>query len=131
MGRSWYWMKCSELAYLQTADWAGTLRSKKYLTVDALTAQCEFIYGKGQVPKCDAFNSRHGGASPVNGSQILFLDYSDDPWHTASVTKELSPQLPFIFTTCDGCGHCGSGVPAKTKAKLALQKEKYLKQWLN
>ena len=28
-----------------------------------------------------------------------------------SVRRALGRGLPFCMTTCDGCGHCGAGVP--------------------
>jgi pimeloyl-ACP methyl ester carboxylesterase len=131
MGRSWYWMKCSELAYLQTGGWEEPLRSKSFLTVDKLVQQCSYIYGKGMVPATAAFNARHGGNSPTAASRIFFLAYSDDPWHPACVNQTLSKELPFEFTTCDGCGHCGAGVPSATLTKLEALKESHLAGWLS
>jgi len=29
------------------------------------------------------------------------------------VASETAPDLPYCMTTCDGCGHCGAGVPAR------------------
>ena len=31
--------------------------------------------------------------------------------HMPSVRRALGRGLPFCMTTCDGCGHCGAGVP--------------------
>ena len=51
----------------------------------------------------------------VGATKILFVDYSDDPWQTASVLvagKEWPKNdLHFCYEKCDGCGHCGAGVP--------------------
>ena len=48
-------------------------------------------------------------------SNIFYLDFSDDPWAEASVKKAGGEALPFCFTKCDGCGHCGAGVPASKR----------------
>ena len=61
-----------------------------------------------------------GRAQPAAGtlgaSKIFYLDFSDDPWAEASVRSATDASLPFCLTTCDGCGHCGAGVPAKKSA---------------
>ena len=66
-------------------------------------------------------NGAFGGARPTSGtlgaSQIFSLGFSDDPWAEASVAGATTdPALPFCLTTCDGCGHCGAGVPATKRA---------------
>ena len=62
-------------------------------------------------------NKKFGGADPssVGASNIFYLDFSDDPWAEASVKKAGGEALPFCFTKCDGCGHCGAGVPASKR----------------
>ena len=62
------------------------------------------------------FNAKFGGARPSSGSlgasHIFYLDYSDDPWAAASVqSAQPAHDLQFCLTSCDGCGHCGAGVP--------------------
>jgi hypothetical protein len=118
--RSWRYQKCSEVAFLQAAPASGALRSAR-LTLDALTAQCDAAFGAGTSDALRttnrAFNAKFGGSDPrkatltTPSSNIFYLDFSDDPWAEASVAQDLGPQLPFCLTTCDGCGHCGSGVP--------------------
>ena len=44
------------------------------------------------------------------------MDFSDDPWAEASVEEAQGATLPFCKTTCDGCGHCGAGVPRSLRA---------------
>jgi hypothetical protein len=121
--RSWRWQKCTELAYLQAAPAdgrVGPLRSPR-LTMAVLLAQCDRAFGVGTTKRLLAanrlFNARYGGADPTKAtlptvaSEIFYLDFSDDPWAEASVRSTHGSSLRFCMTTCDGCGHCGSGVP--------------------
>ena len=64
------------------------------------------------------FDARFGGAELRSGafpdkSEILYLDCCDDPWAEASVKRTTDPAVPYCLTTCDGCGHCGTGVPKR------------------
>jgi hypothetical protein len=119
--RSWRFLKCSELGYLQPAPPNQTAMRSSHLTIQALLDQCDYCFGDGQAAALKennaAFQTKFGGSEPASGtlgaSNIMFLDYSDDPWQRASVTRETDPSLPFCLTTCDGCGHCGSGVPSR------------------
>jgi hypothetical protein len=54
---------------------------------------------------------------------------SDDPWQRASVNKQISEDMPYCYMECDGCGHCGSGVPAGKDKCLDVQTQ-YLDLWL-
>ena len=116
--RSWRFEKCSEVAYLQRAPGLGQRRLRSHrLTLAALLHQCEHIFGPGTLARLSArnalLNAKFGGAHPatVGASQIFYLDFSDDPWAEASVRQAEGAALPFCLTTCDGCGHCGAGVP--------------------
>ena len=122
--RSWRFEKCSEVAYLQAAPTSGRRLRSRRLTLDALLGQCEYIFGAGTAARLRArnqkLNAAFGRAQPAAGtrgaSKIFYLDFSDDPWAEASVKRATDASLPFCLTTCDGCGHCGAGVPAKKSA---------------
>ena len=30
--------------------------------------------------------------------------------------EQTAPSLPYCLTTCNGCGHCGAGVPPERRA---------------
>merc|ERR1740138_2051462 len=116
MDRSWRWQKCTQLAYLQPG-YHNSLRSEQ-LTLQDEIDQCTHVFGAAAIPAdlgTAAFNAVYGGAVPGSGklpaSKIHFSDYSDDPWNRASVSKTLAPSLPYCYLECDGCGHCGAGVP--------------------
>lgn len=118
--RSWRFQKCSELGYLQPAPTNQSAMRSRHLTLQALLDQCDYCFGDGQADVLKEnnamFQNKFGGSEPASGtlgaSNIMFLDYSDDPWQRASVSRTTDPSLPFCLTTCDGCGHCGSGVPS-------------------
>eukprot|EP01065_Artemidia_motanka_P015837 TRINITY_DN1954_c2_g1_i1.p1 TRINITY_DN1954_c2_g1~~TRINITY_DN1954_c2_g1_i1.p1 ORF type:complete len:465 (+),score=133.97 TRINITY_DN1954_c2_g1_i1:106-1500(+) len=133
-GRSWYWLKCTELAYLQTAPPQQPRVRPSALTTDRLLAQCQYIFGSAapSVPRCDAFNKRFGGAHPekVNTTHVMYLSYSDDPWFPAQPQGPLPDTLAYVFTKCDGCAHCGAGVPSSKLQQLEEMKEKQLRKWI-
>ena len=124
--RSWRFEKCSEVAYLQRQPTSEShpaplaLRSRR-LTLDALLAQCEHVFGDGTAARLRvrnaALNGKFGRTDPAAGSlpasNIFYLDFSDDPWSEVSVKRSTDPSLPYCLTTCDGCGHCGAGVPER------------------
>jgi len=140
--RSWYFLKCSEIAYLQTAPSASSRPAlpamrPAALTVDRLLEQCKYIYGPGlpAKPRVEAFNAKFGGLHPeatnVNQTNVAYFIYSDDPWKAAQPTTSLGETLQVISTVCDGCAHCGAGVPSKKIAELTDIKISLLKKWLN
>lgn len=98
-------------------------------------SQCKHVFGDGAISAdCNsgAFNTMYGGATLGNGkmaSKIVFLDYSDDPWNQASVQQPLSDTLPYCMTVCNGCGHCGAGVP-KNETRCSNLSDKYVAQWI-
>ncbi len=142
--RAWYWLKCSELAYLQAApprDAAGggaaraSTRSR-FLTVDALLAQCLYLFpGAPAPPRVDAFNDAFGGLAPENkgATNVLFLAYSDDPWQPAQPNRTMGATLPLVMTD-DGvngsCAHCGAGCTDADVAALDALKVSTLQDWL-
>lgn len=126
--RQWRWQKCSQLAYLQSAPRSGAVRSK-LLSLEALLAQCRFMFGDSTYPNTTLINQKFGGDKP-NGSRVFFINYSDDPWQRASVTSDVSPDLPACMTTCNGCGHCGAGVPESVGKACEDRADMYIKQWL-
>ena len=111
---------------------------KERLTLLDEFRQCEYVFGRGTLEyglrENQRFQEKFGGASPGSGnlsaSRIFFTDYSDDPWNRASVRREISDDLPYCFLECNGCGHCGAGVPANL-TKCSDMETKYLDLWLN
>jgi len=136
--RSWRFQKCSELGYLQPAPTNATAMRSKHLTLQALLDQCDYCFGDGQAGALkennakfqDKFGGNHPASGELGASNIMFLDYSDDPWQRASVAQTFDESLPFCLTTCDGCGHCGSGVPSYLH-QCSDQREEFISQVLS
>mmetsp|Transcript_35396 Transcript_35396/g.100220 ORF Transcript_35396/g.100220 Transcript_35396/m.100220 type:complete len:536 (-) Transcript_35396:160-1767(-) len=117
-GRAWRWQKCYEMAFLQRAPSAmasgstpASMRSP-HLTLGSLLQQCDDIFGQGTsarlVKSNKALQALHGRAHPNGTSNIFFSNFSDDPWHPASVMplEAASDTLPRCYAVCDDCGHC-------------------------
>ena len=81
--RSWYWLKCTELGYLQSAPQLGLSTRPRSLTTEKLLQQCAYIFGD-DVPlvsehSVEAFNRKHGGGTTPLAPKTFVIDYSDDP----------------------------------------------------
>ena len=138
--RSWYWIKCMQLGYLQSAPQAGLTTRPKALTTQKLLDQCAYIFGDGAPlltdAKAAAFNARVGGGTLAGTANIFEVDYSDDPWKMATTDRAvqraewpLSLEQPFMLLTCDGCGHCGAGVSEAKTASINAQMVDALRGW--
>lgn len=128
----WVAQCCTELAYWQVHD-DLTYRSSA-ITLDYYNGQCRSAFGFDPSAANAAFNARYGGAAP-NGTNVIALNGSDDPWQRAAVQASLSPSYVEILATCDGCGHCGDmGAPhAGENPAIAVQHaaiEAYVTAWL-
>jgi len=138
--RSWYWLKCTELGYLQSAPSSGLSSRPLQLTVDSLLSQCKYIFGDDAPlltpAKVAAFNAKIGGGTVGGTSRIFEINYSDDPWKMATTVAAVQRQSwpltihqPFMLLTCDGCGHCGSGVPENKTEAIMRQTIAALADW--
>ena len=139
--RSWYWMKCAHLGYLQAAPQDGSLSTRPLqLTAKRLMEQCAYIFGASAPlltpARVDAFNRKYGGGTIGGVGRVFVVDYSDDPWKMATSALAvqrrawaLSLEQPFMLLTCDGCGHCGAGVPREKEQAIERQALSYLASW--
>merc|ERR1711957_780733 len=83
-----------------------------------------------------AFNEKFGGATVGNTSKIFEINFSDDPWKMSTsvplVSREnwrLSSEQPFLYLTCDGCGHMGYGLSLEQTASVYEQVLAALREW--
>merc|ERR1712048_952290 len=83
-----------------------------------------------------AFNAKFGGAKVGGTARIFELDYSDDPWKMSTSVPivqrqdwDLSLDDPFMYLTCDGCAHCGSGVSSAQSKAISEQIVDALASW--
>lgn len=135
--RSWRFQKCGELAYLQAAPKNDLRVRSAALTEQVLLDQCAYAFeGVTPTEKNKQWLDITGGAHIMNGtgfinapSNILFINYSDDPWKYAGILESPSESLPSCYLECNGCGHCGAGAPLGNRC--AKQAENLVSKWLN
>lgn len=137
--RSWYWLKCTQLGYFQTAPQEGLATRPRGFNLQAALDQCAYIFPGAELisdASVKAFNAKFGGPTIGGESHIFELDFSDDPWKMSTSVPEvqrtgwsLTLDEPFLYLTCDGCAHCGAGVPADKSAAIAQQKIEALASW--
>lgn len=61
--RSWWWQKCTELAYWQVAPAQGAIRSHN-VNVTYHRDLCKRVFGLTQLPKVDDTNTFYGTCNP-------------------------------------------------------------------
>jgi len=102
--RTWWWQQCSELGYFQTAPLVDSIRSQQ-VNMSYHQWRCNTAFGYDTFPPTALTNLHYGGAG-IQGSNILLLQSSQDPWQWAGVDDSPNWMEPFIFVECDNCGHC-------------------------
>ena len=141
--KAWRWQKCTLLGYLQSRPTTASVSAarSRSLTAAALRDQCQYMFPDntgskgplGLAANNAEYQQRFGGDRPdkVGTTRVLYLDYSDDPWQRASVAGSPgdTPSLPYCYTTCDGCGHCGAGVPAN-ETRCSDEQKKWVARWM-
>lgn len=114
--RSWWWMKCTELAYWQVAPRTGSIRS--HVVNDTYHRDlCGRVFGLDMslplsghewekvLPAVNATNTYYGGSTP-RVHNTIFSNGIEDPWQWAGVQDTLGPSSPAILVNCSGCAHC-------------------------
>lgn len=125
--RSWRFQKCHEVGFLQRIP--GTLSSlprlrSKLLTLPALVRQCRAVFKTSPLVlhrRNAILNHLFGGADPVSGAYpepaaVYHMQYSDDPWRAAAPDFHARGVVG-CYLQCDGCGHCGAGVPQRLRKR--------------
>jgi hypothetical protein len=103
-GRSWWWQKCTEVAWWQVAPSSGSIRSQ---AVDMAYHQdlCNRVFGLTTLPDVNGTNNYYGGLD-IGGSNIYFSQGVQDPWQWAGMRATPRPSMPTTVVDCDGCAHC-------------------------
>eukprot|EP01132_Coremiostelium_polycephalum_P003881 gene3881-4842_t len=102
--RQWWWQTCSQLAYFQNAPEEGSIRSS-WVNMTYHQDHCANVFGSPIWPNVVAVNEYYGGAH-TEGTNIFFINASQDPWSQASITEQEFPTEPAAVITCANCGHC-------------------------
>ncbi|XP_074632325.1 thymus-specific serine protease-like isoform X2 [Acropora palmata] len=98
--RQWFYQTCSQFGYFQTCE-ANTSCVYSTLLADLphyldICLDVFGIPGKGVYQGVAFTNSDYGGKTP-NGSKIVFVNGSIDPWHALSVLSNLTTSEVAIF----------------------------------
>ncbi|KAJ3448085.1 peptidase s28 family protein [Anaeramoeba flamelloides] len=105
--RTWWWQKCSQLAYFQIAPQTNPIRSPK-ITLDWHKQKCSTVYGSGIWPNTQAIIDEFG-SNEIKGTNIFFTNGANDPWQWCAVRHHLgiSEQAHVIQGDEDhDSGHC-------------------------
>lgn len=121
-GRSWWWQKCTELAYWQIAPPAGAIRSSQ-VNMTYHEDLCKRVFGLTSLPDVDATNEYYGGAQP-GGTNVYFANGIQDPWQWAGVRASLRPSMPADVIDCIDCAHCADLYTPTPEDAPALQADR-------
>ena len=102
--RAWWFQKCSELAYFQTAPAENSIRST-HVTLKWHLKHCEKVFGQKMFPRVYETNTYYGGSN-IQATKVYYANSSQDPWKAASVTNSTETAQPAHVIVCEDCGHC-------------------------
>ncbi|KAF2075083.1 hypothetical protein CYY_003603 [Polysphondylium violaceum] len=102
--RQWWFQTCSQLGWFQPAPENDPIRSTQ-VNMTYFQNHCEQVFGVAMWPNVENTNIYYGGNNTA-GTNILYINGSQDPWSRASVISTLSPTQQSVTVTCMTCGHC-------------------------
>jgi len=134
--RSWYYQTCTEFGYYQTTDSPSTVQPfGDLLPLSYYTDMCTDVFGFPFVDPTPATNTYYGADEPI-GSNILFVSGSVDPWHSLTVTQNLTETVRAFLI--EGSAHCAQLFPSSDEVDPPpgiLQAQEYtnsqITRWLN
>lgn len=108
--RQWMWQVCTQFGYLQTCE-EGTdclFQPNPGISLDAQLALCKQAFGveATEVSQRINFTNAYYGGDSADGSDILFVNGSIDPWHALSVLPPVHGMDASIFI--NGTAHCAN-----------------------
>ncbi|KAJ6231690.1 peptidase s28 family protein [Anaeramoeba flamelloides] len=135
--RTWWWQKCTQLAYFQIAPTTNSIRSPK-ITLEWHKEKCEAVFGAGTWPYVDKI-IREFGSNEIKSTNTYFSNGNNDPWQWAGVRSTLSETQPahvILGDSTHDCGHCIDLHEPKEDDPQDLKNARieisaYVKQWLN
>lgn len=107
--RQWTYQTCAEFGYFQSTD-SDNQPFGNLVPLSYYTQICKDVFGFDWLPRINETNWHYGGKHP-QGTNVVFVNGSLDPWHALSVTESLSDTLTAIYI--DGTAHCANMRPAK------------------
>ncbi|KAI1723136.1 serine carboxypeptidase s28 domain-containing protein [Ditylenchus destructor] len=107
--RCWTWQSCTEWGYFQSTNMGYNLfESSNPVNFDIGT--CTDVFGpQFNRTYTDAAvqnaNDLYGGNENFNGTNVVFVNGSEDPWHVLSVLNDI-PQKNVTSILMSGTSHC-------------------------
>jgi len=104
--RQWTWQTCTEFAYFQTCDPNTICPFSPLVTLESQTQYCSQLFNIDPTlvqSKVDFSNLYYGSDNP-DGSRIVFVNGSIDPWHALSVLTDMANNQTAVFIP--GTSHC-------------------------
>lgn len=134
--RPWLWQTCTQFGYYQTCDVNTRCPfSKSRMPLSSSLEICQKAFGVSSqtVNERVSFTNGFAGGQNPQGSRVLFVNGSVDPWHMLSVLKDLTSSLLSVFI--QGTAHCANMSPSRPSDPPALtiarqQIEKQVGIWL-
>lgn len=105
-GRSWWWFKCSEVAFWQVAPETNAIRSQ-LVNYSYHRDLCLRVFGRTELPDVEGTNAYYGG-NTTYALNTFWDNGSEDPWRWAGVQDSLGPNNTANVMHCDACAHCQS-----------------------
>jgi len=115
--RQWTYQTCVAFGYFQTTD-SPSQPFGNLVPLSLYTDMCRDGFGFNFGPDIDGTNIIYGGNNPKGATNILFVNGNVDPWHSLSVTHNLTPSVRAILI--DGTAHCANMMPPSPKDPPAL-----------
>ncbi|KAI1723580.1 serine carboxypeptidase s28 domain-containing protein [Ditylenchus destructor] len=109
--RSWIWQTCNEFGFFQSTN-VGYNLFESSVPVNFYIDMCRDIFGdlfanrtilEANVKKT---NDYYGGVENYNGTEMVFVNGSEDPWHALSTQDFRNPAKNVTSILIDGTSHC-------------------------
>jgi len=104
------WQKCNEFGYFTSTN-IGYNLFESSLPVNFFIDMCDDVFGGFNRSVIDAnvqrTNDYYGGNENYNGTNIVFVNGSEDPWHMVSAYQFKSRKSKNVTSILiDGTSHC-------------------------
>ncbi|KAI1723581.1 serine carboxypeptidase s28 domain-containing protein [Ditylenchus destructor] len=140
--RAWIWQTCNELGYFQSSNMGYNLFESS-LPVNFYIDMCRDMFGDVFAnrtiidAKIQYTNDYYGGSDNYNGTNVVFVNGSEDPWHALGA-YEFNPDVNKNVTSIliDGTSHCedmyrGEFYDRPVLKAARKQIRKQIMAWLN
>lgn len=132
--RQWYYQSCREFGFFQTAPANNSVRSP-LINLTYHLDLCARVFGEVIVPNTTFTNEYYGGRSPVNASNIFFVNGDGDPWHALSIISPIPNNTDVQVRLIAGTSHCAdlSSASSSDPADLTLARKQiadYVTFWI-